>query len=171
MTSKTSCYENPCSSMESSGGILMLELIELKEELAQEREELDYLRQQHLDEKIKHDSLAQKVTRQSARRSLYWELMELQYTFDDLNQTIGMYGLEIEILNVENKKLEQRIIHENNHGKGMRPTLSKTRSLRMLPNKRSSRSLRHQKRRETAPLVSRHLLNFPQSNSMIPRTA
>lgn len=154
--------DTSATSASSGGGILMLELIELKEELAQEKEELDYLRQQVVEEERKRDELKHQADEEAKIKSLCSELVELSHVYEDLEDSIGILDLEMQMLDDESWTLQQHINVENNKERGGRPTMIK---------QRSSRSLRHQKRRSTAPLSSINRLDSLQQNPMISRTA
>jgi len=158
--SRQSSFRSLDTSASSCGGILMLELIELKEELAQEKEELDYLRQQVVEAEMRRDELKRQADEEAKIKSLCLELMDLSYVYDDLNDSIGMLNLDMEVLDEESWKVQQHTNVENTKGK--RPSMTK---------QRSSRRIRHEKRRSTAPLSSVNRLDSLQHNPMIPRTA
>mmetsp|Transcript_16751 Transcript_16751/g.25315 ORF Transcript_16751/g.25315 Transcript_16751/m.25315 type:complete len:180 (-) Transcript_16751:69-608(-) len=129
-----------------------LQLIQLKLKLAQEKEGLDYLQQEVLKETLKLDDLQRRVDQQAETNRLCLQVMDLSYLCDDLNESIGIFDLDAEMTRDEKWKLEQEIIVE--HKKERRKnTISMSSPMNQ---RRSSRSLRHQKRRNAAAYSPAH---------------
>lgn len=132
-----------------TGGILYLEVLELKEEIATEKEELDYLHNQTNETLKTRNSLREQNKRNKSINDLYSELEELRQLLEDLDEDIEMKAFETKTVKAYSDDLRLEI--EN--------TIRKT-SEEKRPNRRgsmtrrSSRYFRHQKRRQSAPLVS-----------------
>merc|ERR1712113_831629 len=123
-----------------------LELIQLKLKLAEEKEGLDYLRQEVLKETLKRDDLQRRIDQQAETIRLCLQVMDLSHLCDDLNESIGILDLDAEMTRDENWKLEQEIIVEHKKERSKNTTSMAS----PLNQRRSSRSLRHQRRRNAA---------------------
>lgn len=132
----------------NKGGILYLEVLELKEEIALEKEDLDYLHQQS-NETLKNRNALHKENRKIKSISeLELEIEELQQLCEDLDEEIEMHVFETKMIEAHNDELKRQIEAKLRQPSEPRP------SRRSSMIRRTSRYLRHQKRRQSAPLVT-----------------
>lgn len=100
------------------GGILLLEVVELKEELATEKQELDHLHQlcnkskkttSHLRKNIRQNSLESLSERVLKVQNVHLDLEELQSFYDDLQESIEIFSLETQMMEEQNSNLRNQI--------------------------------------------------------------
>eukprot|EP00546_Thalassionema_frauenfeldii_P010248 CAMPEP_0178925516 /NCGR_PEP_ID=MMETSP0786-20121207/17957_1 /TAXON_ID=186022 /ORGANISM="Thalassionema frauenfeldii, Strain CCMP 1798" /LENGTH=162 /DNA_ID=CAMNT_0020600409 /DNA_START=533 /DNA_END=1021 /DNA_ORIENTATION=- len=151
----TDCMNLPATALPAEkelmckGGILYLEVLELKEEIAVEKEELDYLHNQ-MNEALKtRNGLREQNKAKKSINDLYSELEELRQLLEDLDEDIEMKIFETKTVKVYSEDLRREI--KNTLRKASE---EKRPSRRASMTRRSSRYFRHQKRRQSAPLVS-----------------
>eukprot|EP00547_Thalassionema_nitzschioides_P003934 CAMPEP_0194201194 /NCGR_PEP_ID=MMETSP0156-20130528/1531_1 /TAXON_ID=33649 /ORGANISM="Thalassionema nitzschioides, Strain L26-B" /LENGTH=161 /DNA_ID=CAMNT_0038926325 /DNA_START=66 /DNA_END=551 /DNA_ORIENTATION=+ len=137
----------PTKTICNRGGILFLEVLELKEELCVEREELDYLEQQSAGVLKVRNALHQQNKEKKSITELYSEIEELEQLIEDLDEDLEIRSFETKMVNSHNDEMKRRI--QNLLRKPTEPKPERRGSMV----RRTSRYLRHQKRRNTAPLV------------------
>lgn len=143
----------------NSGGILFLELVELKEELCIEKQELDYLEQQRTQLEASIKSLSHQVEKADTILNMQIAFKELQQVLDEIEEETDMLTLEISVIESNNLELkdqiQQLLIMEKDEDKRERRSSRKIENDEVdlaskqdeKPKRRSSRYLRHQRRR------------------------
>lgn len=125
-----------------SDGILFLEILEMKERLCLERQELDNLTLEceELEHTRKHMN---RLKEMEELKKAKLEFRELQLTYHDLDESMDMLSLETELIKNEQSSLTELLKRRNS-------IQAKKEEARDTLKKQTSRFIRHQKRRNSA---------------------
>lgn len=146
------CLSDQETQLNHLGGILFLELIELKEELCFEKQELDHLKKQRSEvQQAKNDisgqvNLYQQVKEANLGATLH-EIKGMRQQRDDLDEEIEMLSSETEFIETQNSELIEKIekLLESERVQDIFTTREKNQQ-RKADSQKSSRYLRRQKR-------------------------
>mmetsp|Transcript_13757 Transcript_13757/g.20968 ORF Transcript_13757/g.20968 Transcript_13757/m.20968 type:complete len:201 (+) Transcript_13757:90-692(+) len=146
------CLSDRETELNHLGGILYLELIELKEELCFEKQELDHLKKQRSEvQQARNDiseqiNLYQQVKEADVRTTLH-EIKGMRQRRDDLDEETEMLSSETEFIGTQNDELIQKIekLLESEKVQDIFTTRAKDQK-RQATSQKSSRYLRRQKR-------------------------
>lgn len=152
----------PADSESSAGGIIFLEVVEMKEEICFEKQELDYLYQEQRQEQRSRDMLHHAL--QEADELLV-SLKEMQDMYNDLEEEIEMLASETAFIDAKNSELKeeiQRLLVEKGESQPQRRSSVATPPSQS-EHRKTCRYLRHQKRRWNC---SQRALNTSEEETM-----
>lgn len=106
----SSCIPESSKVLDKPGGILFLEVLELKEELAMEKEELDYLHKQMRKIIETRNELRSKKREMKGDVILQFAVHQLQQLCQELDEEIDMHICETEMVQALSHELQQELL-------------------------------------------------------------